>query len=111
MGLAALKLEPETSMEDRVARLESDVAHIRTDVGEMRQDIRRLDAKIDVVSHSLAELRGEMRESNASLRGETKESIAVLRGEMKSGRLADRIYWLLSMAAMLGVMAKGFKWI
>ncbi len=30
---------------------------------------------------------------------------------MKSGRLADRIYWLLSMAAMLGVMAKGFKWI
>ena len=30
---------------------------------------------------------------------------------MRIGRVVDRVWMLLSMGAMLGVMARGFKWI
>lgn len=30
---------------------------------------------------------------------------------LKIGRALDRVWWLLKCAAMLGVMARGFKWI
>ena len=30
---------------------------------------------------------------------------------MRIGRVLDRLWMLLSMGAMLGVMARGFKWI
>jgi hypothetical protein len=30
---------------------------------------------------------------------------------LKIGRWTDRVWWLLISAALLGVMARGFKWI
>jgi hypothetical protein len=56
-------------------------------------------------------LRGEMRESFAQFRGEVRESFAQLRGDMRLGRMADRVGWLLVAASLLGVMARGFKWL
>jgi hypothetical protein len=56
----------ETSMEARIARLESDVGHIRTDVADIKIDVRslrdkidgvekRLDGKIDRLQHSISD--------------------------------------------------------
>jgi len=30
---------------------------------------------------------------------------------MKVGRVLDRVWWLLMSAALLGIMARAFKWI
>ncbi len=48
MGMPALKLAfEESTVEERLARLEANVEHIQSDVSEIKGDIRRLDDKID----------------------------------------------------------------
>ena len=69
-------------LESRVARLESDVAHIRSDIAEMKLDIRQL--------------REQMREVEQRL---------------IRGLASNRIWMLMQSAAILGVMARGFKWL
>ena len=51
MAMPALKFEPENSVEDRLARVETKVEHIQSDITEMKTDIRRLDNKIDDRPH------------------------------------------------------------
>ncbi len=81
MAVAAVA-ETDQILETRVTRVESDVAHIRSDIGEIKLDIR--------------ELRKEMAE---------------LRDRLTRGLAANRIWMLLQSAALLGVMARGFKWL
>jgi len=72
----------EQPLESRVARLEADVAHIRSDLAEIKRDIR--------------ELRGQ---------------IADIERKLIRGLASNRIWMLLQSAAILGVMARGFKWL
>ena len=72
----------EQPLESRVARLESDVAHIRSDIAEMKRDIREL-----------------------------RVQIADLERKWVDGLASNRIWMLLQSAAILGVMARGFKWL
>ena len=72
-----------------MARLESDVAHIRSDVAEMKLDIR------------------ELRQEVCRLDGK----IGNLERKLISGLASNRVWMLLQSAALLGVMAWGFKWI
>jgi len=72
----------EQSLESRVARLESDVAHIRSDLAEIKRDIRELRAQIADIELKLIR-----------------------------GLASNRIWMLLQSAAILGVMARGFKWL
>jgi len=72
----------EQPLESRVARLESDVAHIRSDIAEMKRDIREL-----------------------------RVQIADLERKWVHGLASNRIWMLLQSAAILGVMARGFKWL
>ena len=72
----------EQPLESRVARLEADVAHIRSDLAEIKRDIR--------------ELRGQ---------------IADIERKLIRGLTSNRIWMLLQSAAILGVMARGFKWL
>ena len=72
----------EQPLESRVARLESDVALIRSDIAEMKRDIRELRAQI-----------------------------ADLELKLIRGLASNRIWMLLQSAAILGVMARGFKWL
>jgi peptidoglycan hydrolase CwlO-like protein len=129
MALPAAKFESEMFMDERMARLEANVEHIQSDVTEIKGDLRQLSAKVDDLKDSMASsrvetitsigsLRQEMRESGTSLREENRESVVSLRTEMresiaslKIGRAMDRVWWLLMLAALLGVMARGFKWI
>ena len=96
MALPALQFEMETPLEERVARLEANVEHIQSDISDMKIDIRRLDDKIDGVKDAVTTLAINMEKSFAALH---------------AARAFDRVWWLLMSAALLGVMARAFKWI
>ena len=89
MALPARKITAEESMEARIARLEATTEHIQTDVRGLRQEMKELNTKLDTKFE-------QIQQSFESLR---------------IGRVLDRVWMLLSMGAMLGVMARGFKWI
>lgn len=89
MALQPALLKREIPVEERIARLESDVGHIKSDVAEMKGDIReiktdvrQLDTKIEQLDTKIEKYRG-----------------------------VDRVWWLTIAAALLGVMAHGFKWV
>ena len=88
------------SLDSRVARLESDVAHIRSEISEIRLDIRGLRTEIGGV-------RRELHAADTSLRA----AIAELDLKLTRGLAANRIWTLLQSAVLLGVMARGFKWL
>jgi hypothetical protein len=97
-AIRVFKVEP--SLEARVARLEEKTDHLQSDVTAMKADIRGL-------KDAVAALRIELRDSIAALRIEMKDGFAAI----NTGRLRDKIWWLLMTATLLGVMARGFKWI
>lgn len=82
MATAAVTAMAEQPLDSRVARLESDVANIRSDIAEMKLDIREL-----------------------------RKQIAELERKLIGGLASNRIWMLLQSAAILGVMARGFKWL
>ena len=136
MALPALKFETETPLEERVARLEANVDHIQKDVAETRIDIRRLNDKIDNVDQKLsakidgvdqrlsAKIDNVEQKLSAKIDG-VKDLVTALALNMEkslanveksiaalhSARAFDRVWWLLMSGALLGVMARAFKWI
>jgi len=64
---------------------------------------QKLSAKIDSVKDSVAALAINMEKSFAN----AEKSIAALH----SARAFDRVWWLLMSGALLGVMARAFKWL
>jgi len=89
MALSAKKISAEDSMEARIARLETTTDHIQSDVQGLRQEMKELNTKLDTKFD-------QIQKSFESLR---------------IGRVLDRVWILLTLGAMLGVMARGFKWI
>jgi hypothetical protein len=96
MARPALKFQLEDPMEERVAKLEANVEHIRSDVSDIKTDVRRLNDKIDGV--------------NKDLSGKIDTVIQAI-ADLKIGRALDRVWWLLMSGALLGIMARAFKWI
>jgi hypothetical protein len=96
VAVPARLFELEYPMEERVARLEAKVDHIQSDISDMKVDIRKLDEKIDRVDQKLTAKIDSLLEMIVSLR---------------VGRAFDRVWWLLMSAALLGIMARAFKWI
>lgn len=80
--MAAVAMMTDQPLESRVARLEADVANIRSDIADMKLDIREL-----------------------------RKELAELRDRLTRGLASNRIWMLLQSAAILGVMARGFKWL
>jgi chromosome segregation ATPase len=64
-------------------------------------------AKIDATDQRLSGKIDTLKDSVASLALTIEKSFAAL----KIGRALDRVWWLLMSAAMLGIMARAFKWI
>ena len=124
----ARHFETERTMNPRTA-LDEKVDHIQSDVEELKSDVRELRTKIDAVSADLAEhrvetersfgaLRAEMAAGFGAVRAEMAAGLGALEGKMKdeiakvmSARAADRVWWLVIAGTLLGVMARGFKWI
>jgi hypothetical protein len=69
-------------MEPRIAKLQSDVGHIQSDIAEIKGDVKTIRDKIDDV----------------------KESIS-------SAKIWALLLYIALAAVLLGVMARGFKWI
>jgi len=135
-----MKFEPEGPLEERVARLEVNVEHIQKDVSDMKVDIRRLNDKIDGVEERLtakidgvdqrltAKIDGLEQKLTAKIDGVDQRQIARFDslkdvvtalainmekqfGALRSARAFDRVWYLLMSAALLGIMARAFKWL
>ena len=96
MPLPARKSPAENSMEERTARLEATVEHIQSNVTEMKGDLRRIENKVDAVKESVAAF--ELR-------------VIEQFNKLNNARWRDKVWWLVIASALLGVMARGFKWI
>jgi predicted RNase H-like nuclease (RuvC/YqgF family) len=125
MALPALKFELETPLEERAARLEANVEHIRQDVAETKTDVRRLNDKIDNVDQRLSDKIDRVDQKLSAKIDSVKDLVTTLAINMEkrfadmeksfatlqAARAFDRVWWLLMSAALLGVMARAFKWI
>ena len=100
MAYPARKIEAEDSVEARIARLEATVEHIQSDVKELRQDVKD-------IRQELKNLNEKIDAKFEALQKEIQRSFESIR----IGRVLDRVWTLLAMGALLGVMARGFKWI
>ena len=140
MAVPALKFEPEGPLEDRVARLEVNVEHIQKDVSEIKVDIRRLgdkiaavdekltgkiaavdeklNGRIDAVEKTLTDKINAVDEKLTGKIDSLKDVVMALAlnvekgfGELRTARAFERVWYLLMSAALLGIMARAFKWI
>jgi hypothetical protein len=107
MARPALKFQLEDPMEERVAKLEANVEHIRSDVSDIKTDVQRLNDKIDGINKDLS---GKVDGVNKDLSGKIDTVIQAI-ADLKIGRALDRVWWLLMSGALLGIMARAFKWI
>ena len=118
MARPALKFQLEDPMEERVAKLEANVEHIRSDVSDIKVDVRRLNDKIDGVNKDLSgkidavnkDLSGRIDALSKDLSGKIDAVVQAI-AELRIGRALDRVWWLLMSGALLGIMARAFKWI
>ena len=107
MAMPALLLESENPVEERVARLEANVEHIRSDISDVKIDIRRLGDKVDNMDQRLSAKIDNVDQKLSAKIDSVVQSIA----ELRIGRALDRVWWLLMSGALLGIMARAFKWI
>jgi len=107
MALPARKIAAEDSMESRISRLEATTEHIQSDVRDLRQDTKGF-------RQEMKELRQETKELLEKLDAKFDSKLDRLQKSfesMKIGRVWDRVWMLLAMGTLLGVMARGFQWI
>jgi predicted RNase H-like nuclease (RuvC/YqgF family) len=123
--MPAWKLELEAPVEERVARIEANVEHIQKDVSDMKIDIRRLNdkvesvdqklsAKIDGVDQKLSVRIDSVKDLVTALAINMEKSFANVEksfAALHAARAFDRVWCLLMSGALLGVMARAFKWI
>jgi hypothetical protein len=110
-------------------RLESDVSYVRSDIADIKLDICALRDAVGRAKEDAASLRVEVHQNQAALRDEMhqryagpRQDVGTLRDEMhqryvglrheiRRASLSNKIWMLLLIAAVLGVMAHGFKWL
>ncbi len=90
--------------EKLTAKIDSVDQKLTTKIDSVDQ---KLTTKIDSVSENLSTKIDAVKDGLASLALSMEKSFSAL----KIGRALDRIWWLLMSAAMLGIMARAFKWI
>ncbi len=115
---ASKKIEPEIVVEERVARLEANVEHIQSDVSEIKVDLRRLEGKMEARFDAMdKKFEGKFAAVDKKFEG-MMDKLTALERTMRQGfeainvgRAMDKVWALLAIATLLGVMAHGFKWI
>jgi hypothetical protein len=83
-------------------------------VTEIKANLVRLDGKIDRVESSLETKINALDNKIDGVRDSLSSKIDAVRDSveaLKRGRLEDKLWALLAMATLLGVMARGFHWI
>jgi SMC interacting uncharacterized protein involved in chromosome segregation len=107
MAAAEKELNTEIFMEERIARLETQVEHIHKDLTRIEGKVDKLDEKLDAKVGKLDEKIDAQNKRHEAFRLDVMNKFA----QMAKGRMADKVWLLLIAAALLGVMARGFKWI
>lgn len=114
--MAALAMAEMT--ETRLDRLESDVTHIRSDVIDLKADVRELRKGVADTNEKIGGLRADMQQQIGDLRDDMRKEFADLHNELAAnskavirGDLTNRIWMLLTGAAILGVLAHGLHWL
>src|SRR5690348_2647408 len=103
MAVAVKEMEKPVQDSERIARLESHVEHIQSDVTELKAGMHKLNEKLDALRDGFSDLKTQMEKMNGQ--------IEVRFAKLNMSRALDKVWWLLSMASLLAVMARGFKWI
>jgi hypothetical protein len=118
MAACAREIEAEMSMEERLARLEERTGYLQADVTDIKSRLERMEARFDAkFQHLTAEIRAGFDGVNKRFESyDTKltawrDEMTVALNKIHVGRALDKVWALLAMAALLGVMARGFKWI
>lgn len=121
MAVAVKEMEQPVQDNERIARLESHVEHIQSDVIDIKAEVRKLNDKIDTEVRKLHDKIDSVKDTVNALKAETKERFAQLDArfaqldarfaKLNMSRALDKVWWLLIAASLLGVMARGFKWI
>ena len=107
MTVVARMIHRENPMEERVSRLEAHYEHLREDFRRVENKVDRLESKVDSKLEKL-----EARFSRLEEKMESQfAAIGAKLQALQTSRIADRVWQLLINAAMLGVMARGFRWI
>ena len=113
--MAAGPVAAESSMEARIARVESDVTHLLTDVSDIKADVRGLRDRIDAVA---SELNGKIDNAASQLNGKLDNVASQLNAKfdgLRDSFAAAKIWALLLYIALaginLGTLARGLGWI
>ncbi len=122
MAVAVWRYEVEKTVEQRLERLEVHVEHIQSDVTESKAQIKEMDqrltGKIDALDERLTgkidaldeRLTGKIDALDQRVMGKIDHLIEAV-SDLRVGRAFDRVWFLLMGAALLGILAKAFKWI
>lgn len=95
------------SMDARVSALEAHYQHIHADVQDVRDDVKGIRQEMTGLSAKFDEKLSQLTERFDTKFGDFQRTLEA----MNINRVWDRVWMLLSMGALLGVMARGFKWI
>jgi uncharacterized protein YdcH (DUF465 family) len=129
MAVARRHIELEISVEEQIARLEAKTDHIQSDVTDVKADLRRIEAKLDTkveAPDAKVETKFDALDKKidakfgiletkldalidlmTAFRLQLKDEFAAIRKQ----QWIDKVCWLMIAAAILGVMARGMKWI
>jgi hypothetical protein len=107
MAMPALKFESEKPVEERIAKLETHVEHMTSDISAVQVDVRRLNDKIDALKDLVISGFADI----AKRFSDVDKRIADVEQKLRIALISNRIWFLLTAAAILGVLARGFKWI
>jgi phage shock protein A len=136
MAAAEKELHREMFVDDRIARLETHAEHFQEDLKRVEAKVDKLDVKIDKLDDKLEakidKLDDKLEAKIDKLDDKLGTKVGVLEvkiekldekitqfqldlmkklSEIATGRMSERVWLLLIGAALLGVMARGFKWI
>ena len=103
MVTPAKVLDLEASVQERDEAIE----HTRSDIAEMKTDLRRLNDKIEDVDKRLGAKCDSLKDQIASLALAMEKGF----GDLRTKRAWDRVWWMVIAGSVLGVLARGFKWI
>jgi hypothetical protein len=101
----------ERGVESKVGKLEADIENIKSNTAALASDVRRLSGRVDAMHDSLL---GRIEAVNSSLLGRIEAVNDSLRNRLDNLTReiwATKVWTLLIGAAILGVMAHGFKWL
>jgi len=111
MAAVEKELHREMFMESRIARIESDTEHLRKDVSRVEARVdhldRKFDTKLDALDKKIDTKFGELEKKV----GDLSHAFHAFQLQITRQRWLDKVWWLGIAGVLLGVMARGFKWL